>query len=90
MICEELNEDDKEAAPEANEALRSWDAQRARLYLLRDLPCPLCRLAGRKPVPELAWTGVSLTCPHGHGWSNPDALRADMLPCRVRACGGTE
>ena len=52
MVCDELVFDDEEAAPEVNEALRAWDARRARLYLLRDLPCPLCRRMGRTADPR--------------------------------------
>ena len=68
---------------EVNEVLREWDAKRTRLYLLRGLPCPLCRRFCLDPIPELLWTGISLACPLGHGWSNPDALRVDMLGQRA-------
>ena len=77
-LGEEIVCDDDVAPPEINAALCSWDARRMRLYLLRGMPCPLCRRAGRRPLPDLEWTGVSLACPQGHGWSNPDALRADF------------
>ena len=71
--------DDAQVPPEVNAVLREWNTHRTRLYLLRGLPCPLCRHTGRVPIPELFWTGVSLACSQGHGWSNPDALRADMI-----------
>ena len=83
--CEALFREAAESvAPEVAEALRAWDEHRTRLYLLRGLPCPLCRPVPRRPLPLLEWTGVSLACPHGHGWSNPDALRADLRPPRGR------
>lgn len=55
----------------------AWDDPRLRLYGLRGAPCPLCARREDLP-PPLTWTGVSLACPCGHGWSNPDALRADL------------
>jgi hypothetical protein len=64
-----------------------YEEHRRRLYLLRGMPCPLC------PRPEpgwiicaspLGWTGVSLACPQGHGWSNPDALRKDFEQACLR------
>ena len=29
-------------------------------------------------IPVLEWTGVSLVCPCGHGWSNPETLNAEL------------
>lgn len=79
IACELPEDGHAEAPPEVNAVLREWNTQRTRLYLLRGLPCPLCRRSRRTPIPELLWTGISLACPQGHGWSNPDALRADMV-----------
>ena len=63
-----------------------YAAHRRRLYLLRGMPCPLCP----KPQPgwktcafPLAWTGISLACPQGHGWSNVDALHEDFARARL-------
>jgi hypothetical protein len=64
-----------------------YEEHRRRLYLLRGMPCPLCP----RPQPGwtacaslLTWTGVSLACPQGHGWSNPDALHKDFEQTRLR------
>jgi hypothetical protein len=58
-----------------------YETHRQRLYLLRGMPCPLCPSPspGWKVCPTpLHWTGVSLTCEKGHGWSNLDALHEDF------------
>ncbi len=41
-----------------------YEADKKRLKRLQNRPCPLCR----RP---LEFTGTSLACPNGHGWSNP-------------------
>jgi hypothetical protein len=32
-------------------------------------------------TPTLSWTGVSLVCCQGHGWSNPEVLNAELHQC---------
>ncbi len=74
-----MNQCEKSALP--------YEAQRRRLYLLRGMPCPLCpppRPGWTVCKSPLAWTGVSLACPQGHGWSNPDALHKDFAQARLR------
>ena len=66
--------------------------RRERLHDLRSMPCPLCQRQGARR--RLEWTGTSLACPAGHGWSNPDALIADArealdMPKRQRGRGAS-
>ncbi|MBV9848780.1 MAG: hypothetical protein JO250_03735 [Armatimonadetes bacterium] len=77
--CLEQDEEDAPAGASGLPRDLLWDERRMRLYRLRGVPCPLCRCAKATPIPDLVWTGVSLACPVGHGWSNPDALRADLV-----------
>jgi hypothetical protein len=78
---------DEEGAFEDQEHPVPYGLYQQRLFLLRGMPCPLCE-GRRQDVPTLLWTGVSLACARGHGWSNPEALRADALrlanPRKVR------
>lgn len=70
--CEETRDAERD-----EDSLPYGEHQR-RLYLLRGIPCPLCE-GKRTDVPQLDWTGFSLICAVGHGWSNVQALYGDLI-----------